>query len=299
MGTSMYSAPEETLSQGDVLSAVILPFYASEPTPKGANVQLPGLQWYHREKPKGGTAFTPDTPPMEGASPGGFVVTPYQGPGVILSQSCDLERIDDGIKSLPRAEKNWRNRRILVAPLENEDTYPEMRAAKQNAGNLTATRVLIAAVQGKEPSAERQVLESSQIYLECLRQVWAGEWKGVFAFQEIPPEEGKTGIQRSICCFDRVVSVPALWYSYLLSVRAKSITDPWRILLQEALRDWIGRYAADFDRKTAGYTEVESGLLAELENMKAAEKAQAEEKRIRKEPAPKDAPSEPARPAGS
>jgi hypothetical protein len=186
-----------------------------------------------------------------------FVVPPMRGPAIVLSQSCDLER----------AERD-ENVRILVAPIIAEEGSQLLVESAEAIAKTVEKGTLAKALQHRSDSKPPKELKNLQDrarkrHIEALKSLWSGQDVGCFPIKKI--ESGAAiVVPRSLVYFSYAVSVPvAVWLEYLKSKRVARLNETWRSVLQESLRDWLGRFAypdTDEERLRVG---LQDELIAE------------------------------------
>ena len=227
----LQSGATRALLQGDLVRQVPLPFMGGA----GERIVYTGKVRALTECP-----VPPTADHCNDEKPKAMMLSMSTANVLILSQSCNLERIGRGD-----------NRgRIIVAPVLDEDVEaPEVREAALQALEESFSRPGQNAEQ--KVQAERQKHEKTK--LEQLKKIWLGKVGNIFPVAKLNVEHF-TAV-RSLCYFDNLVSLPATWYPLLSARVVANMTDPWRSLLQEALSDYFGRFAypgSENDRLAVG-----------------------------------------------
>lgn len=173
--------------------------------------------------------------PWDGVSrPKYFVVEPREVAVMVLSQSCDLERLETSTVG-----------RILICPVTGEDQSPAFKEYRDARGQDINFDVVDAAMKTGEPpkklaNATRAVKKAEESDLASL---WLGSLGGAFPVAQIG-EPGKVTVPRSVCHFDLAMTVPREpWLTVLKQRRLRHMSAPWLALLQEHLSEWLGRFA--------------------------------------------------------
>ncbi len=263
----------EGLHQGDLIAGVSLPLIHDDPKvpnlgffQSGAKYKSPEYHFYPTE--------------IKGNNKGYFAIKSYDGFCAVLSQSCDLEDI-----RLKRVS-DWKNRRLLVSPVYLESV--ELRKEQERRDNTHAGVVMAGAALDAAPDEIEKKTNSANLHLiKEVSNYFEGKRAGVFSYCHL---EAMT--ERGYCHFQNTVSVPALWYRYLLDHRVASLQDSHRVLMQEALRYHFGRYAAPFERPLVGLNEEEQAVLQEdYEARRLQAEARDREKESRMDPNPSPPPA--------
>lgn len=189
--------------------------------------------------------------PWDGVSmPKTFAVQPKRSSVLVLSQSCDLERLEDGTEG-----------GILVCRVVEEEHSPILaawRAAREEPENKYLE---LAAANPKQTKASSRLEGLEKQRTAALRKLWLGDHIGAFPVPEIG-SDGDVLMTRAVALFDTAISLPSTpWKGVFHKQRVRRMTDPWRVLLQEALSAWLGRYAfpgSQEDRLAVGFPHSES-----------------------------------------
>jgi hypothetical protein len=209
---------DDPLEQGDVLAKVPLPLC-------GVEVKF-----------QGNTVFHEAVPTKEIVATNSKIACAFQMPigfAMVLSQTCDLQDASDQSSG-----------RVLLAPVlpDDDDRFAKsFEKALLRTGSEAAADLLNAVAKGQNAADQ---LAKKQKTMEktrdlALTKLWLGQVVGAFPLASASGQ----GLSRSICYFDNCVSVPATWLPFLQGQRVLRLKGEWHSVLQESLREWLGRFA--------------------------------------------------------
>ena len=217
----MYQAFKESdgLEQGDVCRGIPITLLADD------------NQWFDMKTQNRVGPMSPAT--LSTSSNLGVLHVARRVPVVVLSQSCDLADVERTASG-----------RILVAPVVADDD--DRFCALYEKAKKEAADALVKKMMAKTPPADAAqkaagAMDASRS--KALQRLWLGEIVGAF------PLAGQGELQRSICYFDNVISLPASWLALLKSNRILRLAPEWANELRQALMLWLGRTAFPGDRE--------------------------------------------------